>query len=231
MLSIKGMTHWRLWHYSAIGRECRGRQKGVSPKVNLFWPCQKVACKLVTTYFKMQMGIFSGFGASKKGKDKGLKQVQGPISIDDPLDSELPNPLLVSEMRLKEASEEDNQGSEAGEVVENFENPCTMPLEDRSDAVDGSQNVLYQEFTLPSAEVCQIQTMTQHMPQQARLGFERIAGKIPELGCVLVELFEHFKAFEESAMICHGQHENMSALVEFSGRCLEDYGCTGRSIF
>eukprot|EP00889_Picochlorum_renovo_P001822 jgi/Picre1/28852/NNA_004249.t1 len=148
------------------------------------------------------MGIFSGFGASKRGKDKRLKQVQGPNSIDDPLDTELPNPSLVREMSSKEASKEDSQGSRGQEIVENFEYPRIMPPEDRRDAVDGSPNVSIKVYvTVPRS-------------------------KIPDLGCTLVELFEHFKAFEASALICHGQHENMSALVEFLGRCLEEYGCT-----
>jgi len=179
----------------------------------------------------MQMGLFSGFGASKRGKEKGLKQVQaGPtaslaVANQSSLDSELSIPLHAKELSFKNASNEEVKGQNA---VGTVETPRAISLEEETnDAVDGSQTVQYQEFTLPSPEVCQVRTMTQNMSQRARVGYERVAGKMPELGCTLVELFENFKAFEESAMICHGQHENMSELVEFLTQCLEEYGSTG----
>lgn len=74
-----------------------------------------------------------------------------------------------------------------------------------------------------SPEACQIRTLMKGFDSDVRARYEAKCNADPHAGSILVELLEQYKVFEESALISHGQQQNMSHLVEYIRNCIEGY--------
>jgi hypothetical protein len=88
-------------------------------------------------------------------------------------------------------------------------------------------NALPPDIMFPSAEVCQVRSLMSKFDEPVRKRYERVASEDPESGRLLVELLEQFKTLDETALICHGQHENMGFIIGMMREWMNEFCPTG----
>lgn len=140
---------------------------------------------------------------------------------------------MLSEMNTSDASIETKEEGSCPQMQQEAQQERELPCaNEKQHAVSfGSSlaetNAPPPDIMFPSAEVCQVRSLMSKFDEPVRKRYERVASQDPESGRLLVELLEQFKTLDETALICHGQHENMGFIIGMMREWMNEFCPTG----